>query len=312
MRKRLVACVILAGISSVGCYGPSLPTRTSKPAAVQNIVADDGGAMRGPAVSAGDYTITLRDRVSGEVSQFHFSSETRLRQLSTQYGTLLELHGKMASTFYLVDTIESVTVVGRNGSLQRIELSPVRRPSDCQATDARGRRISTVSCYYDPGPCIDCAGPMAPGGELACRITHGCGGDADLGTGSGIGIFRSVYPQLSCEFDFSNGAYDCTFDVINTDSPVPMDLTIGYSYNATIGAQELHCAGPPWDSTVFLSGLDGSVPKALGFPTVNAGRSIAFHMFTNNRTKTSMQALYFRRGTVGIPISYIGKCAGSN
>jgi hypothetical protein len=175
---------------------------------------------------------------------------------------------------------------------------------------AREREPHTVTCD-DPGPCPDCTGPMAPGGTLACHYTK-CGGDPDIGTGFGVGVFRSVVPQLSCYFDFTNSSYDCNFDTDNTESAAPQDLSNGYEYNITMGSALLHCLGPSRKSEAFVSGRTPDGAIALGFHIIQAGRAVAHAMRTPWTTNTLMNAQYFGTGALNVPVSYVGWCAGAN
>lgn len=169
-----------------------------------------------------------------------------------------------------------------------------------------------MSCD-DPGPCPDCSGPMAPGGQLACHYVR-CGGDPDIGTGFGVGIFRSPDPQLTCYFSFADGTYQCDFDAYNTSSTAPEDLSNGYGYNVAMGAQLLHCKGPAKTSEAFVVGKnpDSGMGVNLGFHKVVAGRAVAHSMSTRWAYNTTMNAQYFSLSVSSDPVEYVGYCSGAN
>jgi hypothetical protein len=278
------------------------------------------GAPRiGAANLPGQYVVTLR-RGSGTVpsAAYHFGSDVTIRHhYSRRQGDFIEFHGRNGATFIPSEQIDELSTVQESGVLRRISLSEItsnstqRQRTDCLATSETNRRLATASCY-DPGPCVDCSGPMAPGGWLSCSIVSHriCGGDADLGTGSGIGIFRSVDPLVSCQYDFSDGAYACDFDVDNSQSDAPADLSNGYEYNYTMKAALLHCKGPSANSTAFIVGKDPTRAVNVGIHNIRAGQSAAHAMFTSFDHSTTMNAQYF--GHSLRPVTYVGWCTGSN
>jgi hypothetical protein len=154
---------------------------------------------------------------------------------------------------------------------------------------------------------------MAPGGQLACHYAR-CGGDPDIGTGFGVGIFRSPDPQLTCYFSFTDGTYQCDFDVYNISSTAPEDLSNGYGYNVAMGAQLLHCKGPAKTSEAFVVGKnpDSGIGVNLGFHKVAAGRAVAHSMSTRWTYNTTMNAQYFSLSVSSDPVEYVGYCSGAN
>ncbi len=154
---------------------------------------------------------------------------------------------------------------------------------------------------------------MAPDGWLACMLSP-CGGDSEFGTGQGVGYFRSVDPEITCEFNFADSTYACNTDVENTNSSAPVDLSNGYGYNDAMGAQLLHCKGPPKKSEVFVTGRnpDSRTGFNLGFNVVDQGRAVAHSMTTQWRNGTSMNAQYMAIDLQVVPIEYVGWCAGAN
>jgi hypothetical protein len=134
----------------------------------------------------------------------------RFRSQNThRYGNLLIAHyaGSAAEVAMKTAAIASITDVASGKGIAVSDLAQRGRSPMCYATDAK-RRVTANLDGCDPGPCADCSGPMAPGGWLSCSIVshHICGvTDSNTGLGTGIGLFRSLDPMVTCQYDFTDG-----------------------------------------------------------------------------------------------------------
>ncbi|MEA2664686.1 MAG: hypothetical protein QOI11_1630 [Candidatus Eremiobacteraeota bacterium] len=315
LRRLFLFCSVVAMITAVGCSPGGKPLLTAPPKASGEQLIVLGGSEPEGKQTVGDYAIAVDDGAGTNGRVYHVAAGTRLvRHVSRSLGEYVEAHGTDGALFLPAAHIVRISQV-TSGGLREVSVSKLpfhRGPQSCTYQPlAHERAPATVTCD-DPGPCPDCTGPMAPGGFLACHITRACGGDPDIGTGFGVGIFRSVLPQLSCYFDFTDSSYDCNLDTANTESAAPQNLSAGYEYNAAMGSALLHCLGPSRKSEAFVSGKTPDGTIALGFHIVQAGRAVAHAMRTPWTYNTLMNAQYFGTGAFNIPISYVGWCAGAN
>jgi hypothetical protein len=316
MPFRPPAASIVSVICVLALYGCTVGDRSSlTPPSRGEMIFNVGTRTAKSAPQPGMYVAHVVPAADSRATNAYvFPANVSIRRhFSSRQGEFIEFHGVDGATFIPAAQLQDIAVVDPSGRLRQIAIpaSSTRAPSDCLANEGTARHTSTVNCY-DPGPCVDCSGPMAPGGWLSCSIVSHqiCGGDPTDGTGHGIGIFRSVDPLVSCQYDFSTGEYECDFDVDNSQSDAPADLSNGYEYNIPAHSALLHCKGPAVASTAFVVGKDPSRSVNVGFHNVAAGRSAGWLMYTDWAYNTSMNAQYFSLSLNAV--KYVGWCAGSN
>ena len=317
LTKSLMCTALCFAVAVGGCVSPG-NSLTVRGADTREDTFMVGSALASNAGASGKYTVALRSddrRLTGQVYQF--APDAKLYRHVTRRGDYVEVHGPAGATFFPTARIIQLSERSQEGTetiLNVQQLSLHRSPTTCTLMSPliRTRTAQSITCD-DPGPCPDCSGPMAPGSELACHIVR-CGGDPDpdVNTGFGIGIFRSVDPQLSCYFNFADSTYSCDFDVENTESAAPLDLSAGYEFSPAMAGALLHCSGPPRKSEAFVGGKTPDGTVALGFHIVQQGRAVVHVMHTLWTTRTSMSALYFGTGFLNAPVSYVGSCVGAN
>lgn len=312
-RLPLFAAALLI-FAATGCTTGEKPPLTAPPKMSEEQLIVVGPSAPLGKQRVGEYAISVDDSAGTHARAYRVAeSATLVRHVSRTLGEFLEVHTVDGALFLPTAHVAQIAQLTASGSRKVLISSlPIRRvgQSCTYMPMARERRPHIVTCD-DPGPCPDCSGPMAPGGVLACHYTR-CGGDPEIGTGFGVGIFRSVQPQLSCYFNFTDSSYECNFDTDNADSQAPQDLSNGYEYNMTMGSALLHCLGPSRKSEVFVSGRTPDGTVALGFHIVQAGRAVAHAMVTPWTSSTLMNAQYFGTGSLNIPVNYVGWCAGAN
>jgi len=309
--------LLLASLHLAACStknAATIPSAVSRGSESEQVLAI-GAASERPAAAPGEFSAVVADTDSTDRA-YSFARDVKVYRHKSLSGDYIEFHGKTGATFYPANRVRRLTVLSADGTQHEIAISRLlaQRSTHDTCQDAaldKTRSARGIADCTDPGPCADCSGPMAPGGWLACEVSH-CGGVPEFGTGFGIGLFRSVDPQLSCEFNFADGSYQCYLGAQNTDSTAPVDLSNGYTYSEAMGAALLHCKGPPQDSEAFVVGKhpDARVGINLGFSWIPQGRAVAHSMITKWRSSTSMSAQYWGL-TADLPV-YVGWCSGAN
>ncbi len=236
MRKLLwllvVACSTMTGSGCGSAAHTGLPTT---PASGRVIELSDFGAERNDGISL--------TNAAGE--RYFFGDQPVLRYIRQGRRILLSVHGHTDQGLPYValqplEALRTVAVVlsGRPRDVTEdvkataLRFAGSQRRAQCSIIPWSHARGVRTLCGDDPGPCVDCSGPMAPDGYLACHYSSYCGGGDGGYPLSGIGIVRFTNPQLSCYFDFVGYDYaDCYADGIdNTDNSGIPNLLLDYGW----------------------------------------------------------------------------------